>query len=175
MLIMALALAIVPVVMFPIAKKHNKVLALGYVVFRGALETVTYIAVVISWLLLLTLSHEFVKAGAPDASNFQILGTLLLDAGVQIDHILTIVFSLGALMFYYLFYQSKLIPRWLAGWGFIGSILVLAVGVLGMFGLVLEILWAPLGVQEMVLAVWLIVKGFNSSAIASASAKTDMN
>ncbi len=78
-------------------------------------------------------------------------------------------------MFYYLFYQSELIPRWLSGWGFIGATLVLAVGVLGMFGLVLEILWAPLGVQEMVLAVWLIVKGFNPSAIASESAKTDIN
>ena len=175
-LIMAFALAMVPVVMFSIFKKYNEVLAVGYVVFRGALEAVAYIACVISWLLLLTLSQEFVKAGAPFASNFQTLGTLLLEAGDWINHsFLTIVFSLGALMFYYLFYQSKLIPRWLAGWGFIGSILVLAVGVLGMFGLVLEILWAPLGVQEMVLAVWLIVKGFNSSAIASASAKTEIN
>jgi hypothetical protein len=175
-LIMAFALAMVPVVMFSIFKKYNEVLAVGYVVFRGALEAVAYIACVISWLLLLTLSQEFVKAGAPVASNFQTLGTLLLEAGDWINHsFLTIVFSLGALMFYYLFYQSKLIPRWLAGWGFIGSILVLAVGVLGMFGLVLEILWAPLGVQEMVLAVWLIVKGFNSSAIASASAKTEIN
>ena len=175
-LIMAFALAMVPVVMFSIFKKHNEALALGYVVFRGALEVVAYIAVVISWLLLLTLSQEFVKAGAPDASNFQTLGTLLLGAVDWINHsFLTIVFSLGALMFYYLFYQSKLIPRWLSGWGFIGATLVLAVGVLGMFGLVLEILWAPLGVQEMVLAVWLIVKGFNPSAIASATTKTDIN
>jgi hypothetical protein len=31
----------------------------------------------------------------------------------------------------------------------------------------------PLGLQEMVMAIWLIVKGFNPSAIASLSAKTD--
>ena len=43
-LIMGFALAMVPVMMFPIFKKHNEALALGYVVFRGALETVTYIA-----------------------------------------------------------------------------------------------------------------------------------
>jgi hypothetical protein len=72
-------------------------------------------------------------------------------------------------MFYYLLYQSKLIPRWLSGWGLIGAILVLAVGLLAMFGLDLGFLWAPLAVQEMVLAVWLIVKGFNPSAIASGS------
>ncbi len=174
-LIMAFALAMVPVVMFPISKKYNEALALGYVVFRGALETVTYIAVVVSWLLLIALSQEYVKAGAPDASYFQTLGTLLLKAVDWMDVILTIVFSLGALMFYYLLYQSKLIPRWLSGWGFIGATMVLAAGMLAMFGLVFElsgfeILWAPLALNEMVLAVWLIVKGFNPSAIASVSA-----
>ena len=73
-LIMGLALAMVPVMMFPIFKKHNEALALGYVIFRGGLETVTYIANVISLLLLITLSQEYVKAGAPDASYFQTLG-----------------------------------------------------------------------------------------------------
>jgi hypothetical protein len=121
------------------------------------------------------LSQEYVKAGAPDASYFQTLGTLLLEAGDWIDHISAIVFSLGALMFYYLLYRSKLIPRWLSVWGLIGAALVLAVGVLGMFGHSAMILWLPLAVNEMVLAVWLIVKGFNPSAIASGSAKTDIN
>jgi hypothetical protein len=163
--------------MFPISRKHNEALALGYVVFRGALETVTYITGVISWLLLLTLSQEYVKAGAPDASYFRTLGTLLLEAGDWNHHILTIVFPLGALMFYYLLYQSKLIPRWLSGWGFIGATMLLAVGLLGMFGLVTEfsvlgiLLALPIALNEMVLAVWLIVKGFNPSAIASPSAK----
>jgi hypothetical protein len=170
-LIMGFALAMVPVVLFPIFKKHNEALALGSVVFRGALEAGAYIAIVISWLLLLTLSQEYVKAGAPDASYFQTLGTLLLEAADSIGQILSIVFSLGALMIYYLFYQSKLIPRWLSVWGLIGAILYLAAPLLGMFGSELEILFAPLALQEMVLAVWLIVKGFNSSAIASGSAK----
>jgi hypothetical protein len=161
--------------MFPIFKKYNEALALGYVVFRGALETVTYFGSVIIWLLLITLSQEYVKAGAPDAPYFQTLGTLLLEAADWIDYISTLAFSLGALMFYYLLYQSKLIPRWLSGWGLIGAILVLAVGLLAMFGLDLAILWAPLALQEMVLAVWLIVKGFNPSAIASASAKTELS
>jgi len=174
-LIMGFALAMVPVMMFPIFKKFNEALALGYVVFRGALETVTYFGGVISWLLLITLSQEYVKAGAPDASYFQTLGTLLLEAADWIDYISTLAFGLGALMFYYLLYQSKLIPRWLSGWGLIGAILVLAVGLLAMFGLDLAILWAPLALQEMVLAVWLIVKGFNPSAIASASAKTELS
>ncbi len=83
---------------------------------------------------------------------------------------LSMVFSLGALMIYYVFYQSKLIPRWLSGWGLIGSVLHLVVPLLSMFGSELAILTLPLALQEMVLAVWLIVKGFNPSAIASETA-----
>lgn len=171
-LISGFALAMVPVMMFPIFKKYNEALALGAVVFRGALEAVIYIAVAISWLLLLTVSQEYVKAGVPDASHFQTLGTLLLKASDQIGIILDIVFSLGALMIYYLFYQSKLIPRWLSVWGLIGAILYLASGLFAIFSVdFIILLEAPLALQEMVLAVWLIVKGFNSSAIASESVK----
>ena len=166
-LIMGFALAMVPVLLFPIFKKHNEALALGAVVFRGTLEAVTYIASAIVWLLLLALSREYVITEAPDVSYFQTTGTLLLEAGDWISHIVSIVFSLGALMIYYLFYQTKLIPRWLSVWGIIGGILYLAVPLLGMFGSALDILMAPLAVQEMVLALWLIVKGFNSSAIVS--------
>ena len=165
-LIMGFALAMVPVMMFPIFKKHNEALALGAVVFRGALEAFAYIAMVISWLLLIVLSQEYAKAGTPDANYYQTLGTLLMEANNLINPILEIVFSLGALMIYYLFYQSKLIPRWLSGWGFVGAVLYLAAGLFAMFRLDLGILLAPLALQEMVLAVWLIVKGFNPSAVA---------
>jgi len=170
-IIMGVALVMVPVMMFPILKKQNKALALGYVVFR-ALEAVTYIAAVISWLLLITLSQEFVKAGAPAVSYFQTLGALLLEAENWINPILDIVFILGALMFYYLLYQSKLIPRFISVWGLIAATPYLAAGLLGMFGLISPlsatqiVMVVPLALQEMVLAVWLIVKGFNSSAIA---------
>ncbi len=172
-LIMGLALAMVPIMMFPILKRHNETLALGYVVFRGGLETIIYFAGVFSLLLLITLSQEYVEVGAADASYFQNWGTLLLKADFQINPILKIVFSLGALMFYYVLYQSKLIPRWLSGWGLIGAILHLASGLLVMFGSLTElpilgIFWdLPIALQEMVMAIWLIVKGFNSSSIAS--------
>jgi len=178
-LIMGLALAMVPVMMFPILKKQNEALALGYVVFRGALETFTYMAVAISWLLLVLLCREYAKAGASDIFYFQNLGTFLLEANDQIGHILKIVFPLGALMFNYMLYQSRIIPRWLSGWGLIAITLHFAEGLLTMFGLTIfdllpadaETLMAlPIFLQEMVFAVWLIVKGFNPSAIAPASA-----
>ena len=177
LLIMGLALAMVPVMMFPILKKQNETLALGYVVFRGALETVTTIAMVISWLFLTILSQEYI-AGSPDASYFQTLGALLLNGNDSITSILIIVFSLGALILYYLFYQSKLIPRWISGWGLIAAVLWIAVTFLDLFGLINPwsntglLMALPIFLQEMVMAVWLIVKGFNPSAIASLSAKT---
>ena len=177
-LLMGFALAPIPVLVFPILKKHNEPLALGYVVFRGGLETVTYIAGAVSWLLLTTLSPEFVEAGAPGASYFQALGTLLLGAADRSALMTTFVFGLGALMFYYLLYQSQLIPRWISIWGLIAIALHLATGLLIIFGLQTafdtsnSIMNLPIFLQEMVMAVWLIVKGFNPSAIASLSAKT---
>ena len=166
-LTMGFALAMIPVMLFPIFKKYNETLALGAIVFRGVLEAVGYMAIVISWLLLLILSQVYVQAGSPDNSYFQTLGTVFLELGDWIGHLISIVFSLGALMIYYLFYQTKLIPSWLSVWGLVGGLLYLAVPLLAMFGIELEILYIPLAVQEMVFAVWLIVKGFNSPAIAS--------
>jgi hypothetical protein len=173
---MGLALAMVPVMMFPILKKQNEVFALGYVVFRGGLETFTYIANVIALLLLVSFSQVYVQAGAPDASNFQALGTLLQKA-VEISATTTeIVFPLGALMFYSVLYQANLLPRWISGWGLLGVFLYEAAGLLHLFALIGQtstiqlVLALPLGVQEMVMAVWLIVKGFNPSAIASVEA-----
>jgi hypothetical protein len=134
-----------------------------------------YIVLAISWLFLIPVSQEYVKAGSPDASYFQTLGAVLLKGHESIDPILAIVFCLGALIFYSLLYQTNLIPRWLSGWGLIAIIPYLAPGLLVLFGffgplstseIVLEF---PMALQEMVMAVWLIVKGFNPSAIASGS------
>ncbi|MCA9951721.1 MAG: DUF4386 domain-containing protein [Anaerolineales bacterium] len=165
-LVMGFAVAMIPVLLYPIFKNYNEVLALGAVIFRGVLEAGTYIGIVVCWLLLISLS----QMAKTDTSTT--LSTLLLETTAWINLMLAIVFSLGALMIYYLFFQSRLIPRWLSGWGFIGAILYLAAPLLIMFDpqhppLSLDsgvgVLMAPLALQEMVLAVWLIVKGFNNS------------
>lgn len=164
-LLMGLSLAMVPVMMFPIFKKQNEALALGAVVFRGPIEAAVYILMVVSWLLLILVSRETVNAGAADASQFQALGAVLLKANDVINPVLEIVFSLGALMFYTLFYQTRLIPRWLSGWGVIGAIVYLAAGVMALFGTEMGFLLALLGVQEMMMALWLIIKGFSPVAL----------
>jgi len=76
----------------------------------------------------------------------------------------------------YLLYQSKLVPRWLSGWGFVGAALLWVYYLLQPFSIdLIGILFIPIAVQEMIFALWLIVKGFNPSAIDSESANTDVN
>jgi hypothetical protein len=170
-LTMGLALAMVPVVAYPVLRKHNGILALGYVVFRGALEGVYYMAIVVSWLLLRPLGQVY-QAGSPDVSSLRVWANVLLEAK-EIAVFGMIVFCLGGLMFYYLLFRSKLVPQWLSGWGFIALIMNLAAGLLVMFSLISptsatsNILQGPISLQEMVLAVWMIVKGFNPSAVAT--------
>jgi hypothetical protein len=175
-LLMGLALALVPIVLFPLLKKYNEVLAMGYVVFRGALETALYIGMTISWLALIALSLEYVKAGAADAAGYQTLGTNLLAGHEMMITILIIIFSLGALMLYAVFYRSRLIPRWLSIWGVIAILMHLSTAFLIVFrfatseSAIVSAINLPIFLQEMVMAVWLIAKGFNPAAIASGAA-----
>jgi hypothetical protein len=173
--VMAVAIVGIAIVIYPILRKHNEALALGYVGAR-LIEGVLFIVGMLTTLALLALSRAFVQAGAPDTSYFQTIGGLLLAVRYwAYNGLWAITLGLGALMFYYVLYQSKLIPRWLSVWGFIGAILFPAAW-LSLFGSTISDPFVlPLVLQEMVLAVWLIVKGFNPSAIASPSAQTDID
>lgn len=179
-LMMGLALAMVPVMLYPILKKHNQSLAMGYVVFRGALETVTYLLLAISWLALVNVSQASIQASAITVAGFQELSSLLLAIGGTSFTLTKIIFPLGALMLYTVLYQSKLIPRWISVWGLGAVVLDLAAGFTHMFGLIdsaatiYTVMFLPMFVQEMVMAVWLIVKGFNTAAIPSESAQADI-
>ncbi len=165
-LILAVSVMGIGVMMFPILKKHNEGLALGYVGLR-LIETILIIVASISLLSLLTLSQEYV-AGTLDATYYQPSGTLLLALFEWSFAIGTMIFlGLGGLPLYYVLYQTRLVPRWLSVWGLIGAALVLLYGLMALFGLDPAILAAPIAVQEMVFAVWLIIKGFNPSAVDS--------
>ena len=155
-----LALAMVPVVFWPIGKRYSETLAMGYVVFRGALEATFYIVTALLWLLLIALSKE-ADAG-PLASFVRTTETVIW------DQVVAIPFVLGALMFYFVLYQSRLVPRWLSAWGLVGAGLYVMAPLGSMFGLSLGVLMAPLGIQEMVMAVWLIAKGFSGPALVAA-------
>jgi hypothetical protein len=161
-LLAGFALAMVPIVFWPVGKRYNETLAMGYVVFRGAIETVIYIVGALGWLLLIPLSTQ------PDVAP--LAGVVRTADPVIWEQVGVIPFALGALMFYVLLCQSRLVPRWLSVWGLVGATVYIVPPIGTMCGLSLGVLMAPLAVQEMVMAVWLIAKGFSSSAVAAESA-----
>lgn len=173
-LIAAFASAAIAISLYPVLRKFRQGLALGAVGFR-VIESTFYALGAVSVLLLLTLSQEFVKAGGGDAVYFQASGTLLkaLDDWAGLAGVFA--FYVGGLLYYRVFFQTRLVPRWLSAWGIGGVILgavaalLILFGVTGTMSTTQIVLNVPIGVQEMVLAVWLIVKGFNPSAQASES------
>jgi len=162
------------ITLYPILKKYNESLALGYVGFRLVAAAFIVIGVIILFLLL-TLSQEFVKAGYPVSSHFQTIGELLRTGRDLVNHVgMILVLSMGGLMFYFLLYQTKLVPRWLSGWGLLGTALSIVASFLFMLHVV-DLMTSvymnfPLALQEMVFAVWLIVKGFDLPAVAPKAA-----
>ena len=170
--IWALSVLAIPVFLFPVLRKHSDASALGFYSFRS-IEAFLVILRSISLLALIALSQEFVTAGTPDSSFYPTTGalllvvrdwTFLLGAGLA--------FTISALILNYVLWQTKLVPRWLSGWGLLGAGLAFATYLAQFFGFEpSDILFAPIGLQEMVFAVWLIAKGFDQSALASLSAQ----
>ena len=126
-------------------------------------------------LTLLLVSREFVAAGAPPDSYFHTLGSMLL-AGHDLDKaaLAFTMFALGTLMLNYVLYRARLVPRWISAFGLLAGASILAARVMVISGLELSsatvtIMDAPLFLEEMVVAVWLIVKGFDASALAGAN------
>jgi hypothetical protein len=112
------------------------------------------------------VSRDFVSAGAGSAaaSHLSSAGTLLLALHEWAFPLDPIVFAIGGLLLYTLLYRSRLVPRWLSVWGMAGAVLVFAYALLRMYGGGTMLLAVPIGVQEMVLAGWLIARGFDVHA-----------
>jgi len=163
----------IAVLVFPILRRRFESMALWYVCFR-IIEFVMQTLSDLSPLSLLNVSEAFVEAGSPASSSFQALGLLLQAQRDWAFQMVTISLVLGALMFYTMLYQSRLIPRFISIWGIIGALGVIATALLESFGIspgVLENLGLLMLLNELFLGGWLIVKGFNPSAVASGSAE----
>ena len=173
-IIAAFASAGIAIAMYPVLKERNVGLALGSVVFR-ALEAAFYMIGVVSLLSLLTLGQQFTTAGAADRGALQAIGALLVSVRDHAGLVAVFAFCVGAFMYYYLLFQSRLIPRWLSGFGIVAIILMMAACVLALFSGNRITSYIPLAfpifLQEMIFAVWLIVKGFSPAAIASVPAR----
>ena len=165
--------------LYPVLRKFNAGLALGAVGFRISEGVLRFVSVC-ALLSLITLSQQFVNAGAPDSSYFQTLGVLLYAGYRVVGNVGSLLaFSIGALLYYIIFYRTKLVPRWISVWGLVAAILgmvscvLVLVGLIAPFGTEQVVMNLPMFPQEMVLAAWLIAKGFNPAVIASKSPQVD--
>jgi hypothetical protein len=174
-LMMGISLVAMTVFLYPIFRKDSKELAMGMVLFRGALEGTGYLLSTLGPLTLVVLGNEYIASGA-DSAALQSMGNVLYQFQDLLAPVNSIMFLIGTTCLYLSFYRTRLIPRWLSVWGLIGVVFTMASTLLHLFHIntgyefYMEMVLAP---QEMVMAVWLIVKGFNPSAIGALSAKTE--
>jgi hypothetical protein len=172
MFINCLGVVGIGVLMFPILKQHSEAVALGYLGTRIVESTLLMVGI-ISLLTLIPLSQEYVKAGTTDPNYVQTLSILAIKGNYFALQIAMMVLGIGSLFFCYLLYQSKLIPRFMSAWGFLGYA-ALAVGAgLELFGFKVGLYYSiPGGLFELALPIWLSMKGFSASATISMSTKT---
>lgn len=165
-LVMAGSVVAIAVVIYPILKRTNETLAIGYLSAR-IIEGIILAIGGIAWLALLSLGNEFVQAGQPAGTHYQTLGDLIQSTSTSTFTLgAEIAFGVSALVLNYAFINSRIVPRWISVWGLVGGALLLVLGamkILGMSVSAVEIAFTvPIALNEMVLAVWLIVKGFAS-------------
>lgn len=169
-LLAAFTSAAIAVSFYSLLRQHAAAMALGSVGFR-LIEGVFYALSAVGTLVLVALSDQL--GGSPvAAATTQASGMLVRDLREAAAVAGVLAFYIGGTLYYVVFYRSRLIPRWLSVWGIAGT-------TLGAFGALLVLFRAidtmsgpqvalniPIGVQEIVLAVWLIWKGFNTTVPA---------
>ncbi len=167
MTILAISLVGIGALMFPVLRKHNEGLGMAYTGFR-VVEAIFIIFSTVCLLGMLSIGQDYV-AGQLDEASARSMGALLSTLRDWSLLFGTVIFlGLGCLTLNYLLYRSKLVPRWLSVFGLIGGVGILIYGIMGLFGTetssfdATTLLAAPIAVQEMVFATWLIIKGFDA-------------
>lgn len=173
-LAMGLSLAFIPVVLFRVLRPIDEVLAVGYLVVRGAVETTCYIVIAVGWLLLVPLGEAMAAGGGTASPAGVRAGNLVIDADAA-NAVTALVFCLGGAMFYVLLYRSRIAPRWISAWGLVAIPFYVAAYLLPLYGVfdvdapAQVLMYTPLAVQEMVLAVWMITRGFRPATVSTTS------
>jgi hypothetical protein len=159
--------------LYPVLKTVDTALALGSVVFR-TIEAVFYVAAVVSLLSILPLGRQLTAASADSSAVIHEMADSLLNMRDHSTLAGGLAFCVSALLYYVLLYRARLVPRWLSTWGLAGALVMMSACLLALFrgnpvtGYTFLIL--PIAVQEMVLALWLLARGFNPSPRTSSPA-----
>lgn len=152
------------ILMLPILKQHNERIAFGYFGFR--IVNSVFLAIQVLFVLFqIPLANEYLKASDHDISYLQNLSTIFIHVNIYAYQIAMIFVGLASMLLCYSFYETKLIPRFIAVWGLVGYATILCGSVLEALGFDMHLIHTiPGGLWEVFTGVWLIAKGFNSSA-----------
>ena len=179
--ICALAIVGTAVALFPVVKRQNEGIALGYVGLR-TLEAGIIAVGVVPLLAIVTLRQDLAGTAGTDPATLVTLGNAFVEFHNWTEVLgQGLVVGVNTVLMAYLLYRSGLVPRFIPVLGLVGGPLVFAYHTAKMFGISEQILvWAAIGVipifaWELTLAIWLIAKGFKPAAIASESAPTAPN
>jgi hypothetical protein len=166
-----LAIPLVAIALYPVLRRVSAALAIGYVAFR-LFEAAIFTGMEIDRMFVLALSQSYAANPGADLETL----TLMVEAMIGGDPwsgvsgpLYNLVFVTGMLMVNWMFWTSRLLPRWISGWGMVMAVVMGGLAVSAQFteinSTLAIALIAPLAVQEMVMAVWFIVKGFNRAAL----------
>lgn len=164
--------------MFPILKQYNESIALGYISFR-IIEVFLLVLGLISSLALITISREYLSAGAPNSFSIQTIGSLAKEWRFRSGQMVPIFVGSGGLLLCFSLYQRKLIPRFIAIWGLVGYASMLTGAILVIFSIInLEgagmIAFIPTSIFELLLLpIWLFTKGFKKPVKVSLVTNTN--
>jgi hypothetical protein len=160
----------IAIALYPVLRHHGRALAFGAAAARLASGVLVLVGT-LSLLTLLTLAQDSVSAGSTTSAGTDASVQVLLAVRDWVSNfMISLPFLLGAGMYYFLMYRSAVVPRWLSVWGLLGvAVSLVATLYSGFtqdfgFSTVSTVLNAPIALQEMVLAVWLIAKGFSWEA-----------
>ncbi|MCJ8320172.1 MAG: DUF4386 domain-containing protein [Colwellia sp.] len=153
-------------VMFPLLKQQSIYLAIGYIIFRS-LEALMFVLTEIHSIPVLILSQLSSNAAPESIEMLKLMGDLFQETRSFSYIIGLLFFCIGSLMFYYSMFKSEIMPKWLTIWGIIAIIMAFIISTLNLFNVetptfIAVIFYIPIALNEIIMSVWLIVKGFNN-------------
>ena len=161
-LITAVGVIALGVLLFATLRKYGEILALialGCYMLEIALGAVSRIPA----FALLRISQEYATRGRPE--DLRVLGSLALETMNFGFGLLMLPFCIGAILFYYLLYKSRVIPRVFSVWGLVSVPVVLVATVLVISGYKVPfVVYVPYVPFEWVVGAWILIKGLADSA-----------
>jgi hypothetical protein len=163
-LVASLCIVFLAMGLYVALKPLDNDLALLALVFRLLEATFVGAQAILGFVVLkLYISADSLNAFA--GKQLSMFVTLHSTTDWVIFNSFAIFFGVGSTLFFYLFFQSTYIPKLLSGLGLLGSVLVPIV-CFGSFmwpqqAKMLQLGWAPIGLAEILVGLWLLFKGLN--------------